>query len=92
MNRANVANIQGIGDKCFNKELYGPSKIMFTSINNNSKLALCYINLEKYRESASAVNKSKFAWVSATKFRLVATYVLELIKYTDHVEEVMIFY
>ena len=35
VNGPNVANIQGIGDKCFNEELYGPSKILFTSINNS---------------------------------------------------------
>ena len=34
VNGPNVANIQGIGDKCFNEELYGPSKILFTSIKN----------------------------------------------------------
>jgi len=101
VNGPNVANIQGIGDKCFNEELYGPSKILFTSINNNSKLALCHINLQEYRESVAAATKANnvstwkavcFSCLSASEFRLAATCGLEVIKYPDHVEEVVIFY
>ena len=34
VNGSNVANIQGIGDKCFSEDIYGLFKILFTSINN----------------------------------------------------------
>ena len=54
----NVANIQNIGDRCFDEGLYHAAKILFSSINNNSKLALCHIHLEEYREAVAAATKA----------------------------------
>merc|ERR1712176_1293722 len=53
----NVANIQNIGDRCFSEGLYHAAKILFISINNNSKLALCHIHLEEFREAVGAAQK-----------------------------------
>ena len=97
----NVANIQAIGDRCFSEGLYQAAKILFISINNNSKLALCHINLEEYREAVDAAKKANnvstwkqvcFACLRAEEFRLAATCGLEVIKYPDHVDEVVTFY
>ena len=90
-----------IGDKCLNKEIYGLSKILCTSINNNSKLALCHIKLQEYTKSVIETTKvnNVFTWktmwfdyLSTSKFCLVASCGFEVIKYIDHVEEVVIFY
>ena len=54
----NVANIQNIGDRCFSEGLYQAAKILYININNNSKLALCHIHLEEYREAVSAALKA----------------------------------
>ena len=95
----NVANNQGIGDKCFNNELYGPSKILVMIINNNLKLVLCHTNLQEYRESLATATKNVSTWkavcfacLTASEFCLVATCGLEVIKYSDLVEQVVIFY
>jgi len=97
----NVANIQSIGDRCFTEELYNAAKILFTSINNNSKLALCHINLDEYREAVAAAQKANnvstwkqvcFACLRAEEFRLAAICGLEVIKYPDHVDEVVSYY
>jgi len=97
----NVANIQSIGDRCFSEGLYHAAKLLFISINNNSKLALCHIHLEEYRESVAAAVKANnvstwkhvcFACLRAEEFRLAATCGLEVIKYPDHVEEVVSYY
>jgi len=97
----NVANIQTIGDRCFSEGLYQAAKILFTSINNNSKLALCHINLEEYREAVAAATKANnvstwkavcFACLRADEYRLAATCGLEVIKYPDHVDEVVSYY
>ena len=101
VNGPNVANIQNIGDRCFSEGLYHAAKILFTSINNNSKLALCHINLEEYREAVAAATKANnvstwkqvcFACLRADEFRLAATCGLEVIKYPDHVDEVVAYY
>jgi clathrin heavy chain len=97
----NVANIQSIGDRCFAEGLYQAAKILFISINNNSKLALCHIHLEEYREAVDAAKKANnvstwkavcFACLRATEFRLAATCGLEVIKYPDHLDEVVTYY
>merc|ERR1719343_865128 len=97
----NVANIQNIGDRCFSEGLYHAAKILFISINNNSKLALCHIHLEEFREAVGAAQKANnvstwkhvcFACLRAEEFRLASTCGLEVIKYPDHVDEVVAYY
>jgi len=97
----NVSNIQVIGDRCFTEGLYHAAKILFISINNNSKLALCHIHLEEYREAVAAAQKANnvstwkhvcFACLRAEEFRLASTCGLEVIKYPDHVDEVVTYY
>ncbi|CAB9523353.1 Clathrin heavy chain 1 [Seminavis robusta] len=101
VNGPNVANIQTIGDRCFSEGLYQAAKILFISINNNSKLALCHIHLEEYREAVAAATKANnvstwkavcFACLRADEFRLAATCGLQVIKYPDHVDEVVNYY
>jgi clathrin heavy chain len=74
---------------------------LFININNNSKLALCHIHLEEYREAAAAAVKANnvstwkyvcFACLRSEEFRLAATCGLEVIKYPDHVDEVVSYY
>jgi len=97
----NVANIQTIGDRCFSEGLYQAAKILFIGINNNSKLALCHIHLEEYRDAVDAAKKANnvstwkqvcFACLRAEEFRLAATCGLEVIKYPDHVDDVVVYY
>ena len=97
----NVANIQSIGDRCFSEALYNAAKILFTNINNNSKLALCHIHLAEYREAVAAATKANnvstwkqvcFACLRASEFRLAAICGLEVIKFPDHVDEIVSYY
>jgi len=101
VNGPNVANIQNIGDRCFDEGLYNAAKIIFTSINNNSKLALCHIHLEEYRDAVTAAGKANnvstwksvcFACLRANEFRLASQCGLEVIKFPDHVDDVVAYY
>mmetsp|Transcript_15000 Transcript_15000/g.32473 ORF Transcript_15000/g.32473 Transcript_15000/m.32473 type:complete len:1730 (-) Transcript_15000:86-5275(-) len=101
VNGPNVSNIQNIGDRCFSEGLYHAAKLLYTNINNNSKLALCHIHLEEYREAVAAATKANnvstwkqvcFACLKADEFRLASTCGLEVIKYPDHLDEVVTFY
>jgi len=101
VNGPNVANIQSIGDRAFSEGLYHAAKILFKNINNNSKLALCHINLEEYREAVAAATHANnvstwkqvcFACLRAEEFRLASTCGLEVIKYPDHVDEIVSYY
>lgn len=97
----NVANIQNIGDRCFSEGLYNAAKILFVNINNNSKLALCHIHLEEYRDAVAAATKANnvstwkhvcFACLRAEEFRLASICGLEVIKFPDHVDEIVTYY
>ena len=54
----NVANIQSIGERLFDEGNYEAAKLLFSNINNNAKLALCFINLNQYREAVDAAQKA----------------------------------
>ena len=54
----NVARIDDVGERCFNEQMFSAAKLLFASINNNAKLALCLVNLEQYREAVDAAHKA----------------------------------
>ena len=75
----NVANIQSIGERCFDEAMYSAAKLLFASISNNAKLALCYVHLGMFREAVDAAAKANAvstwkevskACVYADEFRL----------------------
>mmetsp|Transcript_20888 Transcript_20888/g.27094 ORF Transcript_20888/g.27094 Transcript_20888/m.27094 type:complete len:1733 (+) Transcript_20888:121-5319(+) len=97
----NVASIQNIGERCFDEGMFSAAKILFASINNNAKLALCYVNLEQYREAVDAAQKANSvstwkeinkACVKASEFRLARTAGLHIIIHPDHLEELISLY
>jgi len=94
----NVANIMEIGERCFGEGLFDAAKLLFESINNNAKLALCYVNLGAYREAVDAAAKANaistwkevnIACVKDGEFRLAAMCGLHIIVHPDHLEELI---
>ncbi|GMH83342.1 hypothetical protein TrST_g4351 [Triparma strigata] len=94
----NVANIIEIGERCFVEGLFDAAKLLFESINNNAKLALCYVNLGAYREAVDAATKANaistwkevnIACVKDGEFRLAAMCGLHIIVHPDHLEELI---
>jgi clathrin heavy chain len=97
----NIANIQEIGERCFDEGMYEAAKILFANINNNAKLALCFINLSLFREAVDAAQKANsvstwkevnIACVKAKEFRLAAMCGLHIIVHPDHLEELILHY
>jgi len=94
----NVANIQNIGERCFNEQMFQAAKILFASINNNAKLALCYVNLGQFREAVDAASKANAvstwkevskACVAQEEFRLASMCAMHIIVHPDHLEELI---
>ncbi len=97
----NVANIMEIGERCFTEGLFDAAKLLFESINNNAKLAICYVNLGAYREAVDAATKANaistwkevnIACVKDGEFRLAAICGLHIIVHPDHLEELITTY
>ncbi len=94
----NVAKIDQIGERCYDEKLFEAAKILFININNNAKLALCYINLKQYREAVDAATKANsvptwkevnLACLHAEEFRLANICGLHIIVHPDHLEELI---
>eukprot|EP00981_Chlorochromonas_danica_P008853 scaffold2320_cov168-Ochromonas_danica.AAC.5 len=94
----NVAKIDIIGERCYDEKLYEAAKILFLNINNNAKLALCYIQLAQYREAVDAATKANsvptwkevcLACLKAEEFRLANICGLHIIVHPDHLEELI---
>lgn len=97
----NVANIQNIGERCFDERLFHAAKILFGNINNNAKLALCYVHLGQFREAVDAATKANAvstwkevskACVANSEFRLASMCGMHIIVHPDHLEELITLY
>jgi len=93
----NVAKIDQIGERCYIEGLFEAAKLLFININNNAKLALCYINLQQYREAVDAATKENsvstwkevsLACLKAHEFRHIICG-LHIIVHPDHLEELI---
>ena len=97
----NVANILAIGERCYGEELFQAAKILFKSINNNAKLALCFVQLGLYREAVDAASKANAVstWKEVSKacvehgeFRLASTCGMHIMVHPDHLAELIALY
>jgi clathrin heavy chain len=94
----NVAKIDQTGERCFVEGMYDAAKILFTNINNNAKLALCFVKLEQYREAVDAATKANsistwkevnLSCLRSEEFRLANICGLHIIVHPDHLEELI---
>ncbi|KAG1708834.1 hypothetical protein DVH05_022455 [Phytophthora capsici] len=97
----NVAQIQNIGERCYDEGMYNAAKLLFQNINNNAKLAICYVRLGKFREAVDAATKANsvgtwkevnYACVDVNEFRLAGLCGLHIIVHPDHLEELILHY
>ena len=97
----NVAKIDQTGDRCFDEGLFEAAKILYQNINNNAKLALCYIRMNMYREAVESATKANSiatwkevntACVNAEEFRLANVAGLHIIVHPDHLSELISLY
>jgi clathrin heavy chain len=75
----NVANLQNVGDRLYDEELYEAAKIIYAFISNWAKLAVTLVKLKQYQGAVDAARKANsaktwkevcFACVDAEEFRL----------------------
>ncbi|GMI72607.1 clathrin heavy chain 1, hot ABA deficiency suppressor 1 [Hibiscus trionum] len=97
----NVANLQNVGDRLFDEELYEAAKIIFAFISNWAKLAVTLVRLKQFQGAVDAARKANsaktwkevcFACVDAEEFRLAQICGLNVIVQVDDLEEVSEYY
>ncbi|GAU36984.1 hypothetical protein TSUD_150200 [Trifolium subterraneum] len=97
----NVANLQNVGDKLYDEELYEAAKIIYSFISNWAKLAVTLVKLKQFQNAVDAARKANsaktwkevcFACVDEEEFRLAQICGLNIIIQVDDLEEVSEYY
>ncbi|XP_044980861.1 clathrin heavy chain 1 isoform X1 [Hordeum vulgare subsp. vulgare] len=97
----NVANLQNVGDRLYDDELYEAAKIIYAFISNWAKLAVTLVKLKQFQGAVDAARKANsaktwkevcFACVDAEEFRLAQICGLNIIIQVDDLEEVSEYY
>ncbi|XP_062203111.1 clathrin heavy chain 2-like isoform X1 [Phragmites australis] len=97
----NVANLQNVGDRLYDAELYEAAKIIYAFISNWAKLAVTLVKLKQFQGAVDAARKANsaktwkevcFACVDAEEFRLAQICGLNIIVQVDDLDEVSEYY
>eukprot|EP00004_Rigifila_ramosa_P013327 TRINITY_DN293_c0_g1_i1.p1 TRINITY_DN293_c0_g1~~TRINITY_DN293_c0_g1_i1.p1 ORF type:complete len:1689 (+),score=479.53 TRINITY_DN293_c0_g1_i1:58-5067(+) len=97
----NIAEIQGVGDRCFDEGLYQAAKILYNSISNYARLASALVHLGEFSNAVDAARKagSTRTWkevnkacVEAKEFKLAHTCGLHIIVHPDELDDLVLHY
>ncbi|KAH7731613.1 clathrin heavy chain [Aphelenchoides avenae] len=97
----NHAQIQQVGDRCFEQEMYEPAKILYSNISNYAKLAVTLVKLGDFQGAVDAARKANstktwkqvcFACVDNQEFRLAQICGLHIVVHADELEELNNYY
>jgi clathrin heavy chain len=101
INGTHTANLQSVGDRCFDEGLYEAARAIFNRIPNWGRLASTLVKLRQFQaavEAARKANTSKtwkevcFACVDEKEFRLAQLGALNVIVNADDLVEVTAYY
>lgn len=94
----NQADMQKVGDKCFDAKMYEAAKIIFTKLGNNQKLAHVFVMNKEYVQAYDAAKRADipkvwkqvcFACVRAKEFRTALLCGTNIIIHPDHLEDII---
>ncbi|GBB89855.1 hypothetical protein RclHR1_01670006 [Rhizophagus clarus] len=98
LNSPNVAQIQVVGDKCYDESLFEAAKILFLSVSNWARLASTLVHLGEYQAAVDGARKASStkvwkdvhnACVQHKEFRLAYICGLNLIVHAEELQEVI---
>ncbi|CAB4482710.1 unnamed protein product [Rhizophagus irregularis] len=98
LNTPNVAQIQVVGDGCYDEGLFEAAKILFMSVSNWARLASTLVHLGEYQSAVDCARKASStkvwkdvhnACVQHKEFRLAYICGLNLIVHADELQEVI---
>ncbi|CAG7723760.1 unnamed protein product [Allacma fusca] len=94
----NHADIQKIGDRCFDASMYDAAKLLYNNISNFARLAITLVHLKEYQgavDSARKANSTRtwkevcFACVESGEFRLAQMCGLHIVVHADELEDLI---
>ncbi|CAH1394339.1 unnamed protein product [Nezara viridula] len=97
----NHADIQKIGDRCFDDKMYEPAKLLYNNVSNFARLAITLVHLKEFQgavDSARKANSTRtwkevcFACVDSEEFRLAQMCGLHIVVHADELEDLINYY
>lgn len=97
----NHADIQKIGDRCFDDHMYNAAKLLYNNVSNFARLAITLVHLKEFQgavDSARKANSTRtwkevcFACVDAGEFRLAQMCGLHIVVHADELEDLINYY
>merc|ERR1712106_779403 len=97
----NHADIQKIGDRCFDDGMYDAAKLLYSNVSNYARLAITLVHLKEFQgavESARKANSTRtwkevcFACVDNEEFRLAQMCGLHIVVHADELEDLITYY
>ncbi|CAH0713601.1 unnamed protein product, partial [Brenthis ino] len=97
----NHADIQKIGDRCFDDKMYNAAKLLYNNVSNFARLAITLVHLREFQgavDSARKANSTRtwkevcFACVDAGEFRLAQMCGLHIVVHADELEDLINYY
>nr|CAG8563230.1 8822_t:CDS:10 [Entrophospora candida] len=90
LNTPNVAQIQIVGERCYEDGLYESAKILFQSISNWARLASTLVHLGEYQAAVDGARKANVhgACVQHKEFRLAHICGLNLVVHAEELQSV----
>lgn len=101
LHTSHQANLQQVGDRCFDEGLFEAARILFAHIPNWGRLASTLVRLHRFQEAVDAARKANssktwkevcFACVEEGEFKLAQLCGLNIIVNADDLDEVSEFY
>lgn len=98
---SNNANVQQIGDRCYDQEMFQPAKILYSSISNFARLASTLVRLGEYQAAVEAAKKANstrtwkevcFSCVDNGEFRLAQLCGLNIVVHADELDDLISYY
>ncbi|KCV69120.1 clathrin heavy chain [Fonticula alba] len=101
VNSPNIAQVQVVGDRCFEEGLYEAARILFNSVSNYARLAQTLVHLKEFQAAVDAARKASstrvwkdllHACVASKEFRLAQICGLNLIVHAEELDSVIRLY
>eukprot|EP00181_Compsopogon_caeruleus_P004586 CAMPEP_0184684602 /NCGR_PEP_ID=MMETSP0312-20130426/15903_1 /TAXON_ID=31354 /ORGANISM="Compsopogon coeruleus, Strain SAG 36.94" /LENGTH=1737 /DNA_ID=CAMNT_0027137941 /DNA_START=95 /DNA_END=5308 /DNA_ORIENTATION=+ len=96
-----AADLDDVGERCFDEELWPASKLLFTATSNYAKLAIVLVRLDEFQPAVDAARRADrvptwkavcFACVDKREFRLAQICALHLVVESSELMNVIDYY
>ncbi|XP_021913696.1 clathrin heavy chain isoform X2 [Zootermopsis nevadensis] len=97
----NHADIQKIGDRCFEDGMYDAAKLLYNNVSNFARLAITLVHLKEFQGAVDGARKANstrtwkevcFACVDSEEFRLAQMCGLHIVVHADELEDLINYY